>query len=234
MAFTPRYLLAHDGGSFYVFETNGHSYEYDIVSYCWGDEVEGYDCGIDGVTWPVTINEKKVKQFKKLMRRQDVKYIWVDSLCINQADKQQVAEEVSKMFQYYKQAQNCYILIDTPKEFNPQRIADNLKLLDHIQSNVGGASMISDGAALPPRLEERRTRWADTETWVRGEMPKSLVRSAGIDVGVMNCYNTCINQVTSLFDNKYFTRVWTFQEMICKKFQSCSLRPNSMKRAASP
>jgi hypothetical protein len=36
-------------------------------------------------------------------------------------------------------------------------------------------------------------------------------------MGVLNCYSTCISYVRSLFDNPYFTRMWTFQEMILGK-----------------
>jgi hypothetical protein len=36
-------------------------------------------------------------------------------------------------------------------------------------------------------------------------------------MGVLNCYATCISQVTSVFRNEYFSRVWTFQEMILGK-----------------
>ncbi|GAP84468.1 putative heterokaryon incompatibility protein OR [Rosellinia necatrix] len=217
MAFTPRYLLCREDDKFFVFDTGGRTYEYDIVSYCWGAEVEEYDCKIDGVNWLVRISEKKIAQFKKLMRRQDVKCMWVDSLCINKSDKQHESEELSKMFQYYKQARNCYLLMDTPKAFNPEQIADDLKFLDHIQSNIGGASMISGSQMLAPGLRERHARWAEKETWIRDEMPKAMLKSAGIDLGVMNCYNTCANHVMSLFSNKYFTRVWTFQEMILGK-----------------
>lgn len=44
-----------------------------------------------------------------------------------------------------------------------------------------------------------------------------MVRSAAIDPGVLNCYSTCIGRVKSLFNNPYFSRVWTFQEMLLGK-----------------
>ncbi|KAI1123706.1 heterokaryon incompatibility protein-domain-containing protein [Nemania abortiva] len=218
MAFTPRYLLGHENGRFFVFETNGNSYDYDIVSYCWGKEVAPYhEEKIEGVDWPLTIHRNKVNRFKELMRRQGIQYMWVDSICINKTNKGHEAEELSKMFEYYKHAKNCYLLIDMPALFDPSKIAGDLKLLDHIISNIGGASLVSDSGRLSRELEERRRRWAGDEPWVRPELPKSKVTSAGIDLGVLNCYNTCVTYVHSLFGNKYFTRVWTFQEMILGK-----------------
>ncbi|KAI1178963.1 heterokaryon incompatibility protein-domain-containing protein [Nemania sp. FL0916] len=215
MAFTPRYLLGHDNGRFFLFETGGRHYDYDIVSYCWGKEVDAYYCThIDGVEWPLTIRDSKVRRFKELMLRNGVQYMWVDSLCINKEDKHHEAEELSRMFEYYKNARNCYLLIDMPALFDPHRIASDLKLLDHILSNIGGASMVSDAMRLSPELKERHRRWAEEEFWVRDVLSKPMVRTAGIDLGVLNCYNTCVTRVQSLFANKYFTRVWTFQEMI--------------------
>ncbi|KAI3330666.1 heterokaryon incompatibility protein-domain-containing protein [Ustulina deusta] len=234
MASTPRYLLhRHDGNQFSIVETGGHSYDYDIVSYCWGDPVDKYDYNhvreedeidgwdsekdrIDGLNWDIEIRREKVDWFKRLMHFKDVEYLWADSICINKNDKEQEAEELSKMFQYYKSARNCYIQIDMPELFDPHQIADDLKLLDHIISNVRGASMVMDTMKLSPNLEARLTQWTKTP-WIHRGLSEAAARSAGMDIGVMNCYNTCVSHVKSLFDNEYFTRVWTFQEMILGK-----------------
>lgn len=48
-------------------------------------------------------------------------------------------------------------------------------------------------------------------------MEASVVKSTAVDMGVLNCYSTCISRVKSLFENAYFTRVWTFQEMLLGK-----------------
>ncbi|KAI0437187.1 heterokaryon incompatibility protein-domain-containing protein [Xylaria telfairii] len=216
MAVIPPYLLKQENGKFSLIETNGDSYDYDIISYRWGDPVEKHDCGIDGVNWPVEISEAKLSDIQELMCFKDVKYMWADCICINDADENQESEEVYKMFQYYKHAKNCYLMIETPEQFDPKQIAEDLKFLDHIRSNIGGASMVSDSMKLSSKLEERLRQWAEERPWV-GVLSKARVTSAGIDLGVMNCYNTCVEHVRSLFENEYFTRVWTFQEMILGK-----------------
>ncbi|KAH8163833.1 hypothetical protein CIB48_g4420 [Xylaria polymorpha] len=216
MSVTPPYLLKQENGKFSLIETGGRSYGYDIISYRWGDPVEGHDCGIDGVNWPVEISEAKLSDIQELMCFKDVEYMWADCICINDADENQESEEVYKMFQYYKHAKNCYLMIETPEQFDPKQIAEDLKFLDHILSNIGGASMVSDSMRLSSKLEERLRQWAEENPWV-GVLSKARVTSAGIDLGVMNCYNTCVDHVRSLFENEYFTRVWTFQEMILGK-----------------
>ncbi|KAI3321462.1 heterokaryon incompatibility protein-domain-containing protein [Xylariaceae sp. AK1471] len=215
-SYTPQMLLGHDNGRFFVFPTNGRSYNYDIVSYRW-DKVDPYTCEIiDGINWTLTNSEGKLKKIMNLMSRQNIQYMWVDSVCINKHDKKQEAEEMSKMFYYYKSARKCYLLIDMPELFYPQQVVDDLKFLDHVTSLIGGAAMASDTMRLSPKLAERLHEWAYEREWAF-DLDKSIVRSAAIDLGVLNCYSTSIGHVISLFGNEYFKRVWTFQEMILGK-----------------
>jgi hypothetical protein len=215
-SYTPRFLLGRENDRFFVFETNGRSYNYDIVSYRW-ETVDAYKCEfIDGINWTVTISERKLRKIQNLMRRQDVQYMWVDSVCINKQDKKQESEELSKMFYYYKYARKCFLLVEMPALFDPQQIVDDLKFLDHVIYLIGGAAMASDTMRLTPKLAERLDEWSFKKDWAFG-LDQLVVRSAAIDLGVLNCYATSIAQVISLFENEYFTRVWTFQEMILGK-----------------
>lgn len=61
--------------------------EFDIISYTWGPETEAYDCGIPGVNWGITLSREKLNDIKRLMVSAPVQYLWVDSVCINQADR---------------------------------------------------------------------------------------------------------------------------------------------------
>ena len=80
---------------------------------------------------------------------------------------------------------------------------------------MGGAALASE-ARLTENVSNRLSKWADSDEWAF-PVNKMIVRSAAVDMGVLNCYATCINHIRSLFDNMYFTRVWTFQEMILGK-----------------
>ncbi|KAF2845301.1 hypothetical protein T440DRAFT_483472 [Plenodomus tracheiphilus IPT5] len=182
----------------------------------WGDlEEVAYDCGIPGVDWTVKISPTKLDDIKRLMFESRVQYLWVDCICIKQEDSAEKSGEIAKMFQYYKTAQACHILIDLPEVWDPQAIVDNLKFLDHILSHMGGAAMAAEAPSLSANAISRLNEWA-TATW-RFPVQQSTVRSAAIDMGVLNCYSTCIRHVQALFHNEYFTRVWTFQEMILGK-----------------
>ncbi|KAF4483547.1 alcohol dehydrogenase [Fusarium agapanthi] len=146
----------------------------------WKLAVDGpIKCGLGGVTWDIKINPDKLEDIKRLMVAANITFLWADCVCINQTDETEKSAEIPKMFEYYRNAERCHLLMDVKEAWIAQEIVDDLKFLDHVLYHI--------------------------------------VRSTAIDMGVINCYSTCIERVTSLFDNDYFTRVWTFQEMILGK-----------------
>ncbi|KAL2674186.1 hypothetical protein Neosp_012635 [[Neocosmospora] mangrovei] len=212
----PLRLLCHDNGNFFVVDPAVHHVtSFDILSYTWGPEVEPYDCRLGGVTWNVKINPNKLEDIKRLMMAADVKYVWADCVCINQTDDDEKATEIPKMFEYYKNAERCHLLLEMKEEWIPQKIVDDLKFIDHVLYHMRGAALASEAVGLTGNLIHRLDQWANAE-W-NFDISQPTVRSAAIDMGVINCYSTCINRVTSLFENDYFSRVWTFQEMILGK-----------------
>jgi hypothetical protein len=84
---------------------------------------------------------------------------------------------------------------------------DNLKFIDHILSHIGKAALASE-AMLTENLTNRLSTWANTNwTFLIND---SIVRSAAINISVLNCNVTYISRVRSMFDNLYFSRVWAF------------------------
>ena len=212
----PLRLLGRENGEFFVFDSRSHPVDhFDIISYRWGPEASPYRCGIDGVNWNITISKEKLEDIKRLMVSAEVQYLWVDSLCLDQDNTREKSAEIARMYEYYKNARNCHIMLDLPEIWDPQEIVDNLKFIDHVLSHMQGAALASDSRGLTENVIGRLSSWASKD-WAF-PMDKSMVRSAAIDMGVLNCYSTCIKHVKSLFDNEYFTRVWTFQEMILGK-----------------
>lgn len=211
----PLRLLCHENNEFYVCDPRSKGVvEYDILSYRWHKDAK-HDVRITGVSWDVGITDKRIGDVKRLMRTQGIQYLWVDCVCINQEDPAEQSAEISKMYQYYKNATTCHILIDMDEVWDPQVIVDDLKFVDHILSYMDGAALASE-ARLTERMTTELSAWATKRDWVF-PMEKTAVRSAAIEMGVLNCYATCINHISSLFHNVYFSRVWTFQEMLLGK-----------------
>lgn len=212
----PLRLLSHSNGKFFVVDPRAHNVtKFDILSYTWGQGVELYNCGIGGVDWNVTISKEKLEDIKQLMVTANVQYMWVDCVCINQTDKREKVAEIPKMYEYYRCAEKCHILIGMAEAWIPQTIVDDLKFMDHVLYHMRGSALASDAVGLTDNLIKRLNEWAKRK-W-KFDIDKATVRSAAIELGVLNCYATCIDHVRSLFENVYFTRVWTFQEMILGK-----------------
>lgn len=212
----PLRLLYHDRGDFSVIDPVAHHVtSFDILSYTWGPEVEPYNCRLDGVTWNVKINPDRLNDIKRLMIVADIKYVWADCVCINQTDEDEKAMEIPKMFEYYRSAERCHLLLDMDEEWIPQKIVDDLKFIDHVLYHMQGAALASEAVGLTSNVINHLSIWGSME-W-HFDISQPTVRSAAIDVGVLNCYSTCISRVISVFENDYFTRVWTFQEMILGK-----------------
>ncbi|EUC47787.1 hypothetical protein COCMIDRAFT_3267 [Bipolaris oryzae ATCC 44560] len=215
-SYLPTRLLCQINGQFSVVNSRDvHIESFDILSYTWGAPEPEWECDITGVDWVLTIAKDKMKDIKRLMIKENIQYLWADCVCIKQTSPADQAIELSRMFEYYKSAERCHILLDMPVVWDPQQIVDDLKFLDHVRSHMKGSALAAGAPGLMPDQRTRLQEWADA-TWAF-EIPKMTVRTAAIDMGVLNCYATCVNHVQSLFHNPYFTRVWTFQEMILGK-----------------
>jgi hypothetical protein len=216
--FLPLRLLGRANGKFKVFDKREYADlkvdHFDILTHVWGETCEAYDCKIDGVSWKVILSQRKIENIKRLIVKADIKYLWVDSLCLNQQDEAEMDAEVLKMYEYYKSARKCYALMEMHDVWKPQNIVNDLKSIDHILSYMTGTALAKE-AKLGRNLIKYLEKWSNAK-WVF-PMDRTTTMSAAIDLGVLNCYATCIGRVKSLFENVYFTRVWTFQEMLLGK-----------------
>jgi hypothetical protein len=145
----------------------------------------------------------------------NVQYLWVACICIDQNSETEKAAEFAKMHDYYREADNCRILIDVPEQWNSQDLRNDLRLLDHIFSSMKCAALTAE-ANLGTEIQNSLLIWVTERRWAF-DISITMARTTGIELGVLNCYSTCISHVNSLFRNEYFTRVWTFQEMLLGK-----------------
>ncbi|KAK4099513.1 hypothetical protein N658DRAFT_159790 [Parathielavia hyrcaniae] len=247
---------------------------FDIVSYRWGRKAKPWTCrqpgpdwdGLPGVNWKVKIRKAKLKEILRLMDEADIDYLWTDCVCLDQENAAEKLAEVGQMYEYYKNAEQCHIILDmddgaegeseegeqqedeedqeaengggadqplgAPSTiynpvWEPQTIIDDLKFLDHILHHMVGAARATD-ALLSTNVVRQLSEWAQAP-W-RFPVSQAAVRAAAVEPGVLNCYATCVSQVRSLFRNLYFSRVWTFQEMLLgKNITMWGVNPDDMK-----
>jgi hypothetical protein len=75
---------------------------YEALSYVWGDGPARRPISVDGARVHVTANlEAALRQLRK---EKSVRYLWVDALCINQADPDEKEAQVRIMYDIYQQS----------------------------------------------------------------------------------------------------------------------------------
>ena len=96
----------------FLVETEGTSARYIALSYCWGKShrLKAIKANIAELKAGVTLDglPQTFQDAVKICRRLDVKYLWIDSLCIIQDDRRDWDIEASKMGSVYS---NSYLTI---------------------------------------------------------------------------------------------------------------------------
>lgn len=83
--------------------------EYDALSYAWGDAYHRRNIILDGNEHAVTYNLEVALQH--LRHRREKRLLWIDALCINQADVIERSEQVSMMGDIFSSARTVYLWI---------------------------------------------------------------------------------------------------------------------------
>lgn len=85
---------------------NGDTEPYATLSYCWGQNqvfkttlANKVDVEADGI--PLRLLPKTIKDAIHLTRELNIDLLWVDSLCLVQDDKKELAKEIAQMHHYY-------------------------------------------------------------------------------------------------------------------------------------
>ncbi|KAH7156636.1 heterokaryon incompatibility protein-domain-containing protein [Dactylonectria macrodidyma] len=87
---------------------------YAILSHTWGDEEILFD---DVQNRPVR-NWRKKHAFYKLegfcrkASQNGYEYVWIDTCCIDQGSSAELSEAINSMFQWYNQAEVCYVYLE--------------------------------------------------------------------------------------------------------------------------
>jgi len=121
--------------------------KYASLSYIWGDSKNTNnkliererdelnevfsDIGYDNINQMTRLGYKSWKKAVETCRHLDINYLWVDQLCINQNSTEDKGNEVSKMRQYYGNAEATLTAID-------ERVGDlnDIDLVDNVLSKI--------------------------------------------------------------------------------------------------
>src|SRR5436305_9826776 len=82
---------------------------FDALSYVWGSPDDTAPIKVNGSCFHATKN--LIAALRRLRSGVDAKVLWVDAICINQADKHEKTEQVGLMAQIYKAAGSVHIFL---------------------------------------------------------------------------------------------------------------------------
>ncbi|KAK5173557.1 uncharacterized protein LTR77_002238 [Saxophila tyrrhenica] len=84
-----------------VWNMNDARRKYSALSYCWGDGTDSQPIHVNGTTVNVRFN---LHRGLRQLVSEGHKYIWVDDLCINQADKGEQAKQIVRVAPIFQEA----------------------------------------------------------------------------------------------------------------------------------
>ncbi|RYP21713.1 hypothetical protein DL766_007885 [Monosporascus sp. MC13-8B] len=87
--------------------------EYAILSHTWGGEEVVYQDMRGGIPWwrlkyKYKAGWQKIRNCAQQARRDGLRYIWVDTCCIDKSSSAELQESINSMYRWYQNAKVCY------------------------------------------------------------------------------------------------------------------------------
>jgi hypothetical protein len=95
---------------------------YEALSYVWGGSDTPQSVFIDQCGLPVTVN--LYNALSRLRDRAFERILWVDSICINQADEQEKEHQIQSMAKIYGQANRVIVYLGEAADDSDQALED--------------------------------------------------------------------------------------------------------------
>lgn len=165
---------------------------YEALSYCWGSQRD-YQSRLYSPKGRIEVSSNLFEALVRLQRSDGPRYLWVDSICINQDDEEEKGKQVQLMCEIYRRATSVLVWLGST---DLHRAIAAFSILSAVASGgqvagrpVGNAHFLSNGVSSvgvrglpggngPPPL--------DSELW---------------------------EFVVQLFEARWFQRVWCIQEV---------------------
>ena len=85
----------------------GTEVPYAILSHCWGEDEVLFQDMFDGNA-PWKKGYAKIQRFCAVARSEGLRYVWIDTCCIDKSSSAELSEAVNSMFCSYRQASVCF------------------------------------------------------------------------------------------------------------------------------
>lgn len=158
---------------------------YVTLSYAWGTEERNRDILVDGQIFSATLN-----LYNALQRfcGEESRSLWVDAICINQKNDEEVENQMKMMCNIFSEAQETWVWLGTERDESSHAV----DLIEHLSARVG-----SNSGSYHLERSER----------VRGEPKSWHVEDVGMRLVALE----------ALFIRDYWYRAWVVQEIALSK-----------------
>lgn len=171
---------------------------YDALSYTWGDLSDTIPFLCNGRIFNIHKNLHDALPF--VARRRSPRPIWIDAVCINQADETEKFTQIQKMQIIYQQARQIWVWLrsDVPADVSRQAAA----LLPRIAEA---------GKEFYELCEEFETRDGGGELWLN--MKENLTHPTPESKDLPPVSSPVWGAIHELIRNDWFSRLWIIQEV---------------------
>jgi Heterokaryon incompatibility protein (HET) len=176
-----------------------HSYE--AISYFWGNRLHTKAIHIDGKPVQITVNLESALQHFRHEEGGEPRRLWVDAICINQADSQERSQQVRQMFQIYNRATQVNVWLgDGTPDSDRGLTFMNTSLAPCFESV--GFSCTDEQANVDSKFWEEWDEGKDGDCW------------AAIDHLMTPKYARSWSSIAQVLSRAWWGRVWIVQELI--------------------
>ena len=179
---------------------------YDAISYAWGGEDASSKTSVDGKDLPITPSVHEM--LCQLHTSNPSRKIWIDAICINQADNLEKAQQVRRMHEIYGAAQQVVVWL-------------------------GRAGDRSDVAM--DKISVLHGKFPNTPSWVEPEVGPLAMVETQLDAmkryGLPKSSDPVWPALRALYDRSWFKRLWIVLEVVLdKEIKSCAATGRSIGR----
>ncbi|VUC33479.1 unnamed protein product [Clonostachys rosea] len=163
--------------------------KFEALSYTWGDDSADKDVILNGGIF--RIRENAAAALRSLRWKVRRRRVWIDAICINQDDPQEIDEQIVLMQHIYGQAEQVCIWLG---ELSPEGILG----MRHLQGRAA-STVLYQG-----RLEKQT-----------GKLRPPLAMSSGALIDAVNfAEEQVMGEAREILDRPWWRRTWVIQEAV--------------------
>jgi Heterokaryon incompatibility protein (HET) len=151
--------------------------KYAILSHTWGkEEVTFEDTSSPLASFQWKTGYIKIKNTCRMALENRLKYVWIDTCCINKGSSAELTESINSMFRWYKNAEVCYVHLE------------DLSLLDLQNNRLPSCRWFTRGWTLQELLAPSIIQFYDRD-WnylgSKSDFMSVISRTTGIPISIL-------------------------------------------------